>query len=70
MSHAVTVSTPDIADEFPEEVQALGAIPLKTEKLGVGQQDIAVSFGGVTIHPGDHIYADSNGVLIARRKLL
>ncbi len=51
-------------------VQALGAIPLKTKKLGVGQQDIPVSFGGVTIHPGDHVYADNNGVLIARRKLL
>jgi regulator of ribonuclease activity A len=51
-------------------VQALGAIPLKTEKLGVGQRDIPLSFGGVTIHPGDYIYADNNGVLVSRRKLL
>jgi regulator of ribonuclease activity A len=51
-------------------VQALGTIPLKTEKLGVGQRDIPLSFGGVTIHPGDTIYADNNGILVSRRKLL
>jgi regulator of ribonuclease activity A len=50
-------------------VQALGTIPLKTEKLGVGQGDIPLSFGGVTINPGDYIYADNNGVLVSRRKL-
>ena len=38
-------------------VQALGTIPVKTEKLGVGQRDIPVSFGGVDILPGDYIYA-------------
>jgi regulator of ribonuclease activity A len=51
-------------------VQALGVVPLKTDKLGVGQRDVAVSFGGVTINPGDYIYADNNGVLVSRRKLL
>ena len=51
-------------------VQALGSIPLKTEKLGVGQRDIPVHFGGVTIEPGDYIYADNNGVLVSKRPLL
>lgn len=51
-------------------VQALGTTPLKTEKLGVGQRDIAVSFGGVTIHPGDHVYADNNGVIVSGEALL
>jgi len=51
-------------------VQALGTIPLKTDKLGHGQQDISLHFGGVSIHPGDYIYADNNGVLVASRKLL
>jgi regulator of ribonuclease activity A len=51
-------------------VQALGSIPLKTEKLGVGQRDIPVRFGGVTIEPGDYIYADNNGVLVSKRPLL
>jgi regulator of ribonuclease activity A len=51
-------------------VQAMGTIPLKTEKLGVGQRDIPLNLGGVIIHPGDFIYADNNGVLVSRRKLL
>ena len=51
-------------------VQALGRCPLKTEKLGMGQRDIAVSFGGVTVTPGDYIYADNNGVIVSRAPLL
>ena len=51
-------------------VQALGTIPLKTAKLGHGQQNISLRFGGVSIHPGDYIYADNNGVLVASRNLL
>jgi regulator of ribonuclease activity A len=51
-------------------VQALGTIPLKTEKLGVGQQQLALHVGGVVVHPGDWIYADNNGVLVANRDCL
>ena len=51
-------------------VQALGTCPVKTEKLGVGQRDIALQVGGVTIAPGDYIYADNNGVIVSKRPLL
>ena len=51
-------------------VQALGSCPVKTEKLGVGQRDIALHFGGVVIAPGDYMYADNNGVLVSKRPLL
>ena len=51
-------------------VQALGCCPLKTEKLGVGQRDIAVHIGGVLIAPGSYIYADNNGVIVSERPLL
>ncbi len=51
-------------------VQALGQCPLKTEKLGVGQRDIAVKFGGVEINAGDYVYADNNGVIVSDRPLL
>ncbi len=54
----------------PLGVQALGTCPVKTEKLGVGQRDIPLHFGGVEIHPGDYIYADNNGVLVSRTALL
>ena len=46
-------------------VQALGSIPLKTEKLGVGDVGLTVTFGGVTITPGDFVYADANGVVVS-----
>jgi len=51
-------------------VQALGTTPLKTEKLGVGQRDVAVSFGGVTIVPGEYVYADNNGVIVSQKPLV
>ncbi len=51
-------------------VQALGTCPVKTEKLGAGQRDVLLSFGGVDIAPGDFIYADNNGVLVSKRPLL
>jgi regulator of ribonuclease activity A len=51
-------------------VQALGTTPLKTEKLGMGQRDIPVSIGGVTIAPGEYVYADNNGVIVSTEPLL
>lgn len=51
-------------------VQALGTTPLKTEKLGVGQRDVPIAFGGVDISPGDYIYADNNGVIVSAGPLL
>jgi len=51
-------------------VQALGTCPVKTEKLGMGQRDVPVAFGGVAIAPGDYLYADNNGVIISSKPLL
>jgi regulator of ribonuclease activity A len=51
-------------------VQALGVHPMKTEKKGVGETQIAVCFGGVTFRPGDYLYADNNGVIVAPEELL
>ncbi|GAB5453501.1 MAG: ribonuclease E activity regulator RraA [Halioglobus sp.] len=51
-------------------VRALGTCPVKTEKLGMGQRDVAIEIGGVDIAPGDYVYADNNGVLISKKALL
>lgn len=51
-------------------VQALGSCPVKSIKLGVGQRDIDLHFGGVHITPGDYVYADNNGVIVSKRPLL
>ena len=45
-------------------VFALGTVPRKTEKHGVGNRDVAVTFGGVTISAGDRIYCDRDGVVV------
>lgn len=56
--------------KLPLGVKALAACPMKTEKLGVGEMDIEVSFAGITFSPGQWLYADANGVIVANRDLL
>ena len=51
-------------------VKALAACPVKTEKLGVGEVDVAVTFAGLTFSPGHWLYADRNGVIVAVTDLL
>lgn len=50
-------------------VKALNAHPMKTEKRGLGDLNVPVTFAGQTIHPGDWIYADGNGVVVSRTRL-
>jgi regulator of ribonuclease activity A len=51
-------------------VQALASIPLKSNRRGEGQKDIAVTFGGVTFRPGEFVYADNNGVIVSAKRLV
>ena len=51
-------------------VKALAACPVKTEKRGQGELDVVLSFAGVSIAPGDYVYADLNGVLVSGARLL
>lgn len=46
-------------------VRALNTHPLKSVKKGAGDRDIKVVFGGVTFAPGEWIYADQDGVIVA-----
>ena len=50
-------------------VQALGSIPLKTDKRDLGDVDVPVTFGGVTFIPGEYVYADNNGVIVTAEPL-
>ena len=50
-------------------VRALNTHPQKSIKKGVGDRDIAVTFGGVTFNPGDFLYADNDGVLVSVKSL-
>lgn len=50
-------------------VKAINTHPMKTEKRGLGDLNVSVTFAGHTISPGDWIYADNNGVIVANKKL-
>ena len=51
-------------------VRALNTHPQKSVKKGVGDKNIAVTFGGVTFTPGEWLYADEDGIVIAAKPLL
>ncbi|MBI2305993.1 MAG: ribonuclease E activity regulator RraA [Rhodocyclales bacterium] len=51
-------------------VRALDTHPQKSIKKNVGDRDLAVTFGGVTFHPGEYLYADEDGVLVSSKPLL
>jgi regulator of ribonuclease activity A len=50
-------------------VKALGVNPAKSAKLGDGEIDVTVSFGGVDFEPGHCIYCDEDGVLVSQQEL-
>lgn len=50
-------------------VMALATNPLKSAKKGAGERDVPVAFGGVTFTPGQWVYADEDGILVAPRAL-
>lgn len=50
-------------------VKALATSPMKTEKRGLGDIDLTVTFAGVSISSGDYIYADINGIIVSREAL-
>jgi regulator of ribonuclease activity A len=51
-------------------VKALGTIPRKTVKRNQGVRDIPVRFADVQFNPGDHLYADEDGIVISTLPLL
>ncbi|WP_433333998.1 ribonuclease E activity regulator RraA [Spirillospora sp. CA-294931] len=51
-------------------VKALGSNPRKSAKDGVGEVDVPVAFGGAEFRPGDWLYSDEDGIVLATRDLL
>ena len=51
-------------------VKALNSIPLKTQRKGAGDVDININIAGVTIHPGEYIYADNTGIIVSSEPLI
>ncbi|MDG1691923.1 MAG: ribonuclease E activity regulator RraA [Alphaproteobacteria bacterium] len=50
-------------------IKALASHPKKSEKRDLGTYDEVLTFSGVTIRPGDYIYADEDGVVISAEAL-
>ncbi len=50
-------------------VQALRTIPIKSNRQGRGDLNIPITFGGVTFHPGEYVYADNNGIIVSEQAL-
>jgi regulator of ribonuclease activity A len=45
-------------------IRALAPMPLPTDKRGEGQRDVPVQVQGVTVRPGDCLYADEDGIVL------
>ena len=59
----------EILETIDLGIKALNSIPVKTNKRGEGQLDLPVHFAGAQIVPGEYLYADPNGVIVAVRYL-
>lgn len=50
-------------------IRALALMPLPTEKRNEGQSGGVVQIQGVTVRPGDWLYADADGIVVSSRPL-
>ncbi|HDY99524.1 MAG TPA: putative 4-hydroxy-4-methyl-2-oxoglutarate aldolase [Pseudomonas sabulinigri] len=59
----------DVLAQTPLGIQALASHPMKTDKRGIGDLNVVVSFAGVTFRPGEYVYADNNGIIVSPKAL-
>lgn len=57
-------------DDLPLPVRAIATAPRRSNKRGSGEKDVDLHFAGIDILPGDYLYADDDGLLVASRNLL
>ena len=55
--------------KLPLGVKALAAHPRKSVRLGGGQKDLPLRIAGGNLAPGQWLYADEDGVIVAEREL-
>ena len=46
-------------------IKALGTNPRVSGKLGTGEVDVDVTFGGVTFRSGEWLYSDEDGIVVS-----
>ena len=59
----------EVIEHIDLGVYALGVCPVKTDKRGEGQRDVPLRFAGAQLEPGQFLYADANGIIVARQSL-
>jgi regulator of ribonuclease activity A len=59
----------DIIGTLDIGVQALGTMPVRSEKKNQGEIGMDISFGGLTFQSGNYIYADNNGLLLSKKEI-
>ena len=59
----------DILSKLNIGVQALGTMPVRSEKKNQGQVGVDITFGGITFSRGNFVYADNNGLLLSKGEL-
>ena len=67
--HGLIRDSAEIA-EMNLGVRALGTHPMKSVKRGEGQRDVPVRFAGVDFAPGQHLYADEDGIVCSEHALI
>lgn len=50
-------------------IRALATHPRKSVKKGVGERNLPLQFAGVSLQPGEWLYADADGVIVTRQAL-
>ncbi len=51
-------------------LRALAVHPRRSFRKGLGEKDIAVDIAGITVRPGQWVYADEDGILVAAQALI
>ncbi len=59
-----------ITKDIDVALYALGTCPKKSFKESVYQEDIELNFAGVTFNSGEYLYADLDGIITSKSKLV
>jgi regulator of ribonuclease activity A len=59
----------DEINSFEIGLRALATNPKRSARKGAGAANVRVLIGDVAINPGDWLYADADGILVAQQKL-